>query len=684
MPDLTKEQRDSFEVEITNATTIDAVNGIVKKAENQNSENEKVRLAKKALDDAKADAKDKINAANMPDLTKEQRDSFEAEITNATTIDVVNGIVKKAQNQNSENEIARLAKEDLDKAKAKAREKITKEKLPYLNDEKRKAFENEIDNATKAEDLNKIVERATEANKDAKDELDRENAAKNALEKLETNDNVTKEDIDEVQNLINNLKDGSTKTDLQNKLNLIKAAHELSLKKTEAKETINGLANIDGLKAGYLEEIDIAISTEAIDKILEKATAKSKEITDFNKAKEDTKNKINSLDNLKTEEKDKFLKDLDNIVDTAKIESVKSICLEAEKTNAKNIINDEALKDLTEKEKASALEKIEKATNEDEINKIVEAAKNQDKINKAAAKSLEEAKIKGKEIVNQDNMKFLTTDEIATFIARIESATTPDKVKEVVSEATALNHSRDLEKILNDKRKEAIKEIDELKNLEFSQIQMLKTKIANAMSLDEIDQVMEEARNLDRTNKLREDLENNSLWNYLPRIDRYERRVNPTPLAKASDKKDTGEKVETKTPVEIKMDSKLVIGSKTLVVTVDGVQKEVKMDVEPFISNNRTMLPIRFVAEALGFKVEWDDPTRTVILTDKDTVVKIPVDTNKIIVNGVEYESDTDPILKSNRTMLPIANIARALGLVDGKDIIWDSKTQSVTIKVNK
>ena len=145
--------------------------------------------------------------------------------------------------------------------------------------------------------------------------------------------------------------------------------------------------------------------------------------------------------------------------------------------------------------------------------------------------------------------------------------------------------------------------------------------------------------------------------------------------------KETKPATETKAPVEVKMVTKLVIGSKTLVVTVDGVQKEVKMDVEPFISNNRTMLPIRFVAEALGFKVEWDDPTRTVILTDKDTVVKIPVDTNQIIVNGKVFESDVKPILKNNRTMLPIANIARALGLVDGRDIIWDGTTKEVTIK---
>lgn len=46
------------------------------------------------------------------------------------------------------------------------------------------------------------------------------------------------------------------------------------------------------------------------------------------------------------------------------------------------------------------------------------------------------------------------------------------------------------------------------------------------------------------------------------------------------------------------------------------------------------------MAEALGFEVEWDNANRTVILKDKDTIVKIPVDTNQIIVNGSVFESD--------------------------------------------
>lgn len=104
------------------------------------------------------------------------------------------------------------------------------------------------------------------------------------------------------------------------------------------------------------------------------------------------------------------------------------------------------------------------------------------------------------------------------------------------------------------------------------------------------------------------------------------------------------------------------------------------MDVSPFIKNGRTMLPIRFVAEALGFNVQWDKKNRTAILIDKENIIKIPVDTNKIIVNGKEYISDVKPVIKNDRTMLSIGNIARALGLKDDKDIHFNENTKEVSI----
>ena len=139
---------------------------------------------------------------------------------------------------------------------------------------------------------------------------------------------------------------------------------------------------------------------------------------------------------------------------------------------------------------------------------------------------------------------------------------------------------------------------------------------------------------------------------------------------------------EEKPVTKMEMDWKieLAIGIGTIDRDINGVDSKIKMDVAPYIRDGRTMLPLRYVAEALGFDVEWIKSTRTVVLKNSNTRVEIPVDTNKIIVNGTVYTSDVKPEIKNNRTMLPIANIARALGLKDGKDIIWNSKSKMVTI----
>lgn len=130
----------------------------------------------------------------------------------------------------------------------------------------------------------------------------------------------------------------------------------------------------------------------------------------------------------------------------------------------------------------------------------------------------------------------------------------------------------------------------------------------------------------------------------------------------------------------IPVKSTVVIGSTKLIKNINGVEADVNMDVAPFIKDGRTMLPLRYIAEALGFKVDWDRATRTVTLTDKEFKVQIPVETNKIIVNGSTYYSDANPVLRNGRTMLPVANIARALGLKDGTDILGDANTRVATI----
>lgn len=147
--------------------------------------------------------------------------------------------------------------------------------------------------------------------------------------------------------------------------------------------------------------------------------------------------------------------------------------------------------------------------------------------------------------------------------------------------------------------------------------------------------------------------------------------------------KNTNEEEKSKSEKEIKSDESktiITIGSQTLEKVMNGVRTVKNMDSAPYIKRGRTMLPLRYLAEALGYKVFWLNETRTVVIVDLGLRVEIPIDTNLIIVNGVKYTSDVKTEIVNHRTMLPIANIARALGLKDGEDIIWDEVNRQVTI----
>lgn len=168
---------------------------------------------------------------------------------------------------------------------------------------------------------------------------------------------------------------------------------------------------------------------------------------------------------------------------------------------------------------------------------------------------------------------------------------------------------------------------------------------------------------------------------------REERPYRPyRPYRHYEDDRDTEPVVEEK-PVEVneydKLEAILFINDSIMQKSVNGVVSQIRMDIAPFIYQARTMLPIRYVAESLGFMVTWDANTRTVYLVDKENIVQIPVDTNNIIVNGKAFVSDVKPMIKNNRTMLPVANVARALGLQDGKDILWDAAMNFVTLRRN-
>ena len=116
----------------------------------------------------------------------------------------------------------------------------------------------------------------------------------------------------------------------------------------------------------------------------------------------------------------------------------------------------------------------------------------------------------------------------------------------------------------------------------------------------------------------------------------------------------------------------LTIGQKD--ATIDG--KTVSNDVAPKIVNDRTMLPIRFIAEALGAKVDWIEESQTVKITAENIDISLVIGEDFATVNGEKIDLDSPSFIENDRTYLPIRFVSEKLGA----DVKWDDATQTITI----
>lgn len=127
------------------------------------------------------------------------------------------------------------------------------------------------------------------------------------------------------------------------------------------------------------------------------------------------------------------------------------------------------------------------------------------------------------------------------------------------------------------------------------------------------------------------------------------------------------------TPAEGAGSATFKVGSS--IYTVGGTNKV--MDVEPYIKNSRTYVPMRYLGEILGAEVAWDDAARTVTLTKGSDVVVFTIGSTTYTVNGEAKTADVAPEITNSRTMLPARFVAEAFGAQVG----WDAGTQTVLIQ---
>ena len=112
----------------------------------------------------------------------------------------------------------------------------------------------------------------------------------------------------------------------------------------------------------------------------------------------------------------------------------------------------------------------------------------------------------------------------------------------------------------------------------------------------------------------------------------------------------------------------------TIKVVLDG--KKIDFDVEPAIINDRTMVPLRAIFEALGAEVDWDDASKTVTAVKDGITIKMQIGNAVMTKNGETVTLDSMPTIIESRTLVPVRAIAESFG----NDVSWDGATKTVSI----
>lgn len=119
-----------------------------------------------------------------------------------------------------------------------------------------------------------------------------------------------------------------------------------------------------------------------------------------------------------------------------------------------------------------------------------------------------------------------------------------------------------------------------------------------------------------------------------------------------------------------------------ITVKLDGLN--INFDVAPVIENDRTLVPLRAIFEALGASVYWDGEEQTVISAKDNRTCTFQIgNANMFVTTATGAGSDTviksldvPAKIKDDRTLIPLRAVSEAYEC----SVAWDEATRTVTI----
>lgn len=95
-------------------------------------------------------------------------------------------------------------------------------------------------------------------------------------------------------------------------------------------------------------------------------------------------------------------------------------------------------------------------------------------------------------------------------------------------------------------------------------------------------------------------------------------------------------------------------------VNIDGQQ--LLFDTNPQIVNGRTLVPMGTIFSTLGLTINWDEVTRTATGTSDETTITFAIGSDQALVNGETKTLDVPATIINGRTMIPLRFLSEALG----------------------
>ena len=104
--------------------------------------------------------------------------------------------------------------------------------------------------------------------------------------------------------------------------------------------------------------------------------------------------------------------------------------------------------------------------------------------------------------------------------------------------------------------------------------------------------------------------------------------------------------------------------------------KRVSFQANPYMENDRVMVPMRKIFEELGAAVTWDDDAQSVSAVKGQTTAILAIGLNIMYINGEPTTLDNPPVLIYDTTYVPLRAVSESLGCIGE----WENDKNRVNI----